>query len=246
MIWSARAVLVLAATGLTLGGCAQRARNLNVQVVEPREDRWSTTVGQQMVVVYAAPRLRAEVELLFEYLAMLSQKGLDLAPGYRLHFGWTTLTLTEQQGEFVFYEPDYDAIDPEGSTREDISASLDVLTDQNAVLLKARQRPAPVNFDQHVLVSRGALEASEVYLVRVESPGARLTGWRIAPTEGDVAAAEVDSLPVHEVYKRRPDLLSAMLLPPGFMAFYDAEGLQVLVDGQDEPVWVRPAPTTEI
>ncbi len=246
MSWSLRAALVLAAVGVTAVGCAHHPRGLKVQVVEPREDRWSTTVGEETVVVYAAPRLRAEVELLFEYLALLSQKGLELAPGYRLHFGWTTLTLTERQGEFVFYEPDYDALDPEGATREDISASLDVLTGQNAVLLKAKQRPAPVNFDQHVLVSRGALEASDVYLVRVESPGARLTGWRIAPTEGDVAAAEVDSLPVHEVYKRRPDLLSAMLLPPGFMAFFDAEGLQVLVDADDEPVWVRAATSTEI
>jgi len=235
-------VLVLAAVGSSVTGCAKHHRGLNVQVVETRDDRWATMVGEDTIVVYAAPRLRAQVELLFDYLAELNSKGLEMDPGYRLHFGWTTLTLTEQRGEFVFHEPDYDAADPEGATREDISATLDVFTSQHAVLMLAQRRPEPVNFDQHVLVSRGALEQSDVYLVRVQSPGSRLTGWRIAPTEGDVSAAEVDSMPVHALYKQRPDLLAAMLLPAGFMAFFDADGLGVIVDEHNQPVWKRAIP----
>lgn len=236
-------VVTLAGLCGPAAGCAgTRGKDLRVSVVEHREDRWATTLGETTVVVYARPRLRREVEQLFEHLSALQHQGLELRPGYELHFGWTTLTLTEQAGEYVFYEPDYDAADPEGASREDISASLDVLTAQHAVLMLAQRKAEAVDFDQHVLVSRGALERDRVYLVRVESPGARLTGWRIAPTDDDITDAEVDSMPVYEVYKRRPDLLSAMLLPAGFMAFFDDRGIDVIVDERDQPVWHRARP----
>jgi hypothetical protein len=44
-------------------------------------------------------------------------------------------------------------------------------------------------------------------------------------------------LPVYEILAARPALLDAMLLPPGYMAFYSGDTLTTIVNESDEVVW---------
>ena len=139
----------------------------------------------------------------------------------------------------VFQEPDYDAENPESAMRDDISASVRMLSEQTEVLARIGMQGQDVNFDEHVLLTKGALELDKVYLVRVASPGGRVTGWRIAGTEDEEGEMEIDSVPLYEVFRRRPALVRAMLLPVGFMVFFEGDRIQVIVDPNDEPVWER-------
>jgi hypothetical protein len=215
----------------------------NVELApEPREDRHQRSFGEQQLVAFCDPELRKEVDVLFELVGQLHAQGAELKEGLRVHAGWTTLVLERAEGELVFAEPDYDATDPEAATRTEISASLRMLREQTEVLTRIGHRGEDVNFDQHVLMSRGALETPKVYLVRVASPGGRLTGWRIAPTDEQEGEMEVDSVPLHVVYKQRPALVRAMLLPVGYMAFFEGEDIEVIVDPQDQPIWSRAEP----
>lgn len=231
-------LLVAAGCGPAPRGSRTEAPNVELAPT-PRADRHHRSFGERELVVFCDPELRREVDVLFEIVAELHGQGAALDEGLRVHAGWTTLVLERKEGELVFAEPDYEAADPESATRTEISASLRMLRDQTEILTRIGHQGEDVNFDQHVLMSRGALEQSKVYLVRVASPGGRLTGWRIAPTEEQEGEMEVDSIPLYEVYKKRPALVSAMLLPVGYMAFFEGENIEVIVDPDDQPIWSR-------
>ena len=107
-------------------------------------------------------------------------------------------------------------------------------------LLRAGVAPNSVNYDQHVLVARGALDNPQVFWVRVDSPGGRLTGWRLAPMDLGEGELEVDSLPVHEIWRKRPALLQTLLLPAGWMAYYEGDEVVALVNPSNQMVWPEP------
>jgi hypothetical protein len=195
--------------------------------------------GARTVYAYADKTLDHEVARLFSLLEDLRSEGATVGPDTRLPIGWTTLSFAVegQNGErLVVEEPDY-ANHPETQTRQDISVSLATLARQRGVLERAKVAGEAINFDQHVLTIRGVLEIEEVLLLRVESPGGRLTGWRLTPTAGIVEADELESLPVYAILEARPALLDAMLLPAGFMASYVGDQLMAIVNERDEVVW---------
>jgi hypothetical protein len=250
------AIAFTVALAIPLGGCAAKPGvRVNVRVAEPgtdaergieeareeaREDRHSRAFGDRRVIVYADPELRGEVERFFDSLVELEVSGAKLADGMKIPLGWTTLTLSLHGRDSHVFEPNY-AADPERELREDISVSLRILLGQQRVLTDAGIKGESVDFDEHVLVAPGALDAPSVYLVRVVSPGGRMTGWRVAinrENEDEVSPeGDIDSLPVHVLLKRRPALLAALLLPPGYMAFFELDEIVGLVNPNDELVW---------
>jgi hypothetical protein len=200
------------------------------------EGEFSMAYGARTIQVFAAPSLAPEVDRLFLLLEDLRAESVEISPNTHLPIGWTTLTFTDDGERLTVREPNYDH-DPEAETRPDISVSLAVLARQRKVLEQAGAVGEPLNFDQHVLIVVGVLERPNVMAYRVESPGGRMTGWRIVPSEGLAEADEVESLPVYELLRRRPELLDALLLPPGYVALYAGDQLTTLVDDNDMIVW---------
>jgi hypothetical protein len=204
-----------------------------------RDDEHVMPYGERTIYAYADPALAPEVARLFALFEDLRSEQVPLDADTQLPIGWTTLTFSiegERGERLVVEEPDY-ANQPETHTRQDISVSLATLARQRAVLEHAGVAGQPIDFDEHVLAFRGALELDEVFLLRVDSPGGRLTGWRLSPTDDIPEGAEIDSLPVYAILEARPALLDAMLLPVGYMAFYSGDTLTTIVNERDEVVW---------
>lgn len=204
-----------------------------------RDDEHSMPYGERTIYVYADPALAPEVARLFALFEDLRAEQVPIDRNTRLPIGWTTLSFAvegERGERLVVLEPDY-ANQPEAHTRPNISVSLATLARQRAVLEHAGVAGQPIDFDQHVLTIRGSLELDEVFLLRVDSPGGRMTGWRLSPTEGIPPGSETESLPVYAILDARPALLDAMLLPPGYMAFYSGDTLTTIVDERDQVVW---------
>jgi hypothetical protein len=230
---------------------------VNVEVAEPTPERTDTPkvevtpekdlprgqvarrYGDRTVRASAAPELHAELERLFEVMDQMHGQGLAFRAGQKMPIGWTTLTLVDEAGDLVVHEPDYDAADPEAASRADLSVSLRMLGEQRHVLELASVEGEAVDFDEHVLVVRGALTAEQVFLFRVVSPGGRTTGWRITPAEDGEGEMEVDSLPVHRVLSARAPLVSVFLLPAGFGAVFDGADLTSVIGPDDNVVWHR-------
>ncbi|MCA9701528.1 MAG: hypothetical protein KC431_28670 [Myxococcales bacterium] len=195
--------------------------------------------GARTVYAGADPGLATEVERLFLLLEDLRAESVEISGNTELPIGWTTLTFTvegEAGERLVVREPDYDG-DPEEATRADISVSLAVLARQRAVLERVNVAGEAIDFDEHVLTIAGSLDIDEVLLLRVPSPGGRLTGWRLAPTAGIKEEDALESLPVHVILRRRPALLDAMLLPPGYIVYFAGDQMTTILDPDDVVVW---------
>ncbi|KIG13222.1 hypothetical protein DB30_00445 [Enhygromyxa salina] len=244
-----------ASSGLVVGGLGAAAIVLlgcraEPVVVEPdaaavgvdpateveRPGEWVVDYGDQTLLVHADPALGGEVERLLLLFGDLLAESVPITEQTRLPIGWTTLSFVADHGRLVVEEPDYPN-DPEANTRPDVSASLATLARQRAVLQQAGVAGEAIDFDQHVLTITGVLERDELMLVRVESPGGRMTGWRLTPAEGIEEADEVESLPVHVIFNARPELLDAMLLPAGFLALFAGGRLTTIVNEANEIVW---------
>jgi hypothetical protein len=230
-------VLLVAASG------CERARSTTTATPASTDDpdrapdnEFTLPYGARTIHVYADPALDGEVARLFLLFEDLRAEAVPLTEQTRLPIGWTTLSFTDDGERLVVQEPDYDN-EPESRTRSDISVSLATLKRQRRVLDQVGVAGAAINFDEHVLTIRGVLEQAEVMLIRVESPGGRMTGWRLTPAAGIEDSDEIDSLPVYEILAARPELLDAMLLPPGYLVLYSGDQLTTIVNQNDEIVW---------
>lgn len=200
------------------------------------DNEFTLPYGARTIHVYADPALDGEVARLFLLFEDLRAEAVPITETTRLPIGWTTLSFTDDGARLVVQEPDYDH-EPESHTRPDISVSLATLARQRRVLEQVGVPGAAIDFDQHVLTIRGVLEQAEVMLIRVESPGGRMTGWRLTPAEGIEESDEIDSIPVYAILAARPELLDAMLLPPGYLVLYSGDQLTTIVNQDDEIVW---------
>lgn len=200
-------------------------------------------IGDQPLLVTADPSLELELSHFFDLLWQMQADGARLYDGQILALAWTTVWFRAERGPeggeyFVVSAPDY--TDEAGEKKQDdLTETLRVLAAQRPWLEITGVDAEPVDFDQQVLVVRGALETEQVFLWRVASPGGRLTGWRLAP--GDVSSTdmEVDSIAVHEIWRKRPALMQAMVLPVGWMAYFYGDEIVTLVDPGDQVVWSR-------
>ena len=200
------------------------------------DNEFTLPYGARTIHVYADPALDGEVARLFLLFEDLRAEAVPITETTRLPIGWTTLSFTDDGERLVVQEPDYDH-EPESATRPDISVSIATLARQRQVLEQVGVAGAAIDFDQHVLTIRGVLEQAEVMLIRVESPGGRMTGWRLTPAAGIEDSDEIDSIPVYAILAARPELLDAMLLPPGYLVLYSGDQLTTIVNQNDEIVW---------
>jgi hypothetical protein len=204
---------------------------------DPRPDNeFVMSYGAREIHVYADPALDGEVARLFLLFEDLRAEAVPLSDQTRLPIGWTTLSFTDDGKRLIVQEPDYDH-EPETHTRPDISVSLATLARQRRVLEQVGVPGAAIDFDQHVLMIRGVLDQAEVMLIRVESPGGRMTGWRVTPAAGIAETDEVETQPVYAILAARPELLDAMLLPPGYLVLYSGDQLTTVVNEANEVVW---------
>jgi hypothetical protein len=138
------------------------------------------------------------------------------------------------RGRLEVWEPNYEQ-ETERLGRPEISASLSVDAAQRSFLSKLSVDSSDVQYDQHILVSSEAWEASEVMLFRVESPGGRMSGWRMVDPRSETDTME--SVPIYEVYRRRPEFMVSLTLPPGYLVYYHAGEPSMVMDSADRIIW---------
>lgn len=217
---------------VALTSCASRPR-INVVIMDD-DDRYAEQIGDVRVVIGCKPGLAEEVALLFAHLRDLSRRGINLTDGSKVPYGWTTFSLQAVRGRLEVWEPNYEQ-ETERLGRPEISASLIVDAAQRSFLSKLSVDSFEVQYDQHILVSSEAWEASEVMLFRVESPGGRMSGWRMVDPRSETDTME--SVPIYEVYRRRPEFMVSLTLPPGYLVYYHAGAPSMVMDSADHIIW---------
>ena len=156
--------------------------------------------------------------------------------------GWTTFVLRLQpEGSLRVCEPDYDG-DPFRSLRPEVTTSLTVLAAQIDLARSLSIEAVPCRFDQKLVVRKGVLDEARIFANR-QPPNGEDSGWYIGPAHDGRATApapraeDLESMRLYQLLARRPTVLYALALPPGYTVVWQGHNIQALADPQGRNLW---------
>jgi hypothetical protein len=190
-------------------------------------ERLDVQIGANTITVCCDGVLRPQAEWLLEYIRKTfgADKG-KLRDGFKLQVGWSILSLREQNGELVISEPNYYG-DPFTEWHDDISCTLRVQTEQNAILKLAEVDDAvPALFHDKVVLAKGCLDEKRVYLERTKGSPPGDSGWYVGPTAAGKRTSALEAIHVYNLLKLRPALLRVLALPPGYLVVFDGDEIE--------------------
>jgi hypothetical protein len=196
------------------------------------------------VEVRCEDNLREQGQWLADTIAEFEARGRALDDGVAVQVGWTTFVLRQQpEGSLRVCEPDY-AADPFKTLRPEVTTSLTVLVAQMDLVRAMLTEPMPCRFDQKLVVRKGALDEARIFANR-QPPNGDDSGWYIGPAhDGRPApppkAEDLESMRLYQLLQRRPAILYAMALPPGYTVVWNGHTIEALADPQGQNQWHPP------
>jgi hypothetical protein len=201
--------------------------------------QFRSSIGGEALVVECDARLRGSAEALFDRLGMLNDEGHSLHAGSKFRYGWSILTLRKETGFLRVCEPAFD-----GNPFEEICPTLDntleVIAAQALLLRRTGLSEVGVLFSEEVFVRNRALEGSNLFLKRQPPAGPQDSGWYV----GNVARIEVDDsedssevVRIFELLRRRPAVLQALTLPPGYLVLLRDDRVAEILDKDGRNHW---------
>ena len=199
------------------------------------------------IEVRCEDNLREQGQWLADTVAEFEARGRGLDDGVAVQIGWTTFVLRAQpDGSLRLCEPDYDA-DPFKALRPEVTTSLTVLAAQvdliRAVSLRNSLNLEAVEcrFDQKLVVRKGVLNEARLFANR-QPPSGDDSGWYLGPAFDGRAGEpptvdDLESMRLYQLLQRRPTILYAMAVPPGYTVVWNGHNIEALADPQGRNLW---------
>jgi hypothetical protein len=200
-----------------------------------------STKASRLVEVRCEDNLREQGQWLADTIAEFEARGRELGDGAAMDVGWTTFVLRIQpDGSLRVCEPDYGS-DPFKTLRPDVTTSLTILAAQIDLARVLGLEPVPCRFDQKLVVRKGALDDARLFASR-QPPSGEDSGWYIGPAHPGPAAPppkveDLESMRLYQLLARRPTVLYAMALPPGYTVLWKGHDIEALADPQGRNLW---------
>lgn len=193
-------------------------------------------VGATPLIVRCDESLARQADWLFGLLQKLSIQGVPIEAGRRIEFGWSMLSFrSDQKGGLVVCEPDFSS-NPFMQVRDDISCTLEIQERQNALAKRLDITLVPASFQDKVVIDKGCLSASRIYMERNFDAPKGDSGWYIGFYDAASKEPELEALYVYELVRQRPELMECLGLPPGFMAVFNDRRLEAVMDSSNKVV----------
>ncbi|HEV7889719.1 MAG TPA: hypothetical protein VGP08_03725 [Pyrinomonadaceae bacterium] len=187
----------------------------------------------------AHSRMAANVLDVFE---RLHANAPPLAPGTQVRFGWSLLRLAGDGGGLRVTEPDFVRW-PERRWAPTIDTTLSVQAEQVGLLRRLGVDGVDAYFDQAIILARGALARPDIFIRRTPSVSPEDSGWILATLDDPEALTRdenVEGVLIAGLVSRRPSLLQALALPPGFVALFSDEVLVKVFDASGRVLFSMP------
>ena len=135
-------------------------------------------------------------------------------------------------------EPDYNS-DSFTSVVDDLTRTLWVQAQQIDLLRKLGIEGDPARFSDKIVIAKSCLADCRVYLHRTDPAEVGDSGWFIG--SGSAGAeretGEYEALFVYQLLAARPAFMQALALPVNYMATFEGDRLELVLNGEDRPVW---------
>lgn len=164
----------------------------------------------------------------------IGQRQSSLVEGATFQVGWSVMKMVRTTKGLVLCEPDFDN-DPFRNFREDVSATLAVLSAQRDLVSKVGCSPVDIRFDDKVVMLKGCLGEPGIYGERSD-PKKGDSGWYFGPTREHPTPTvnDLEAVWAFELLHKRPPLLSAMCLPPNWMVVWDGNEIVGIADPNNQ------------
>lgn len=183
--------------------------------------------------------LQPQARALLADLADRYMRGEPLQHGSLIPYQWVTLRLESFDKGLRVCEPDF-LLDDIHRYVSPIDYTFSVAGEQ-ARLMQQLESPSKVSlFTDSVVMAKGSLAESRIYLERRPAVTERDSGWYIGPVERQQAEGwPLESIQVYQLLKLRAEVMPVLALPVGYIATFDGERLEAILDDRDNRVWPK-------
>jgi len=198
--------------------------------------QYSLDTTDWVLVANCSPKLEKQARRLLATIARFQHDPGGIHPGTTVDFGWSTLTLVEENAKLIICEPDFSR-NPFKDIRFDVTCTLAVQGWQNNLLNKLGVVGVPCRFRDKVVLAKGCIGVGRVYLERAKGVPRGDSGWYIGPVDNSEEVQCYEAIYVYQLLASRPELMQALMLPPGFLVVFDGSRIDGVLDADNRDIW---------
>jgi hypothetical protein len=198
----------------------------------------SISIEGQTVVVSCADELQQQADWLLGVLAQMHHSGQLIKEGKRVQVGGSFLSFHRlPSGYLSVAEPDIEK-NPFQDETTDVSGTLKVLSGQFALAKQLSVEPVATTFQDKIVMDKNCLQSDDLYMHRGELNAlGNDSGWFIGRQGARDPASELEAIYAFQLLKQRPELFPALILPVGYMVMVNSEGIQAIMNANNEKVF---------
>ncbi len=182
--------------------------------------------------------LEPQARALLSTLAEMHTRGPALRSGSLIQYGWVDLLLEDTQTASPVLrvcEPDFLGAGVQQRLPR-VDYSLRVLREQASLLHALGCTGEETRYTDSVVLASGCLLEPRIYLERRSAVREGDSGWFIGPVE-PADSDELEAIPAHQLLSLRPEVMPVLGLPRGFIATFNGEHLEAILDQEDRRRW---------
>ena len=192
-------------------------------------------IGDKVVVVQAEHELKMQVQSLFRIFETIERE--KWTDGFSIQIGWSNFIVSVKNEEYYILSPDYSG-NPFEDYTEDLTLALWAQLEQVHFLRKLNiNNGETVRFSDKVVVAKNILEVDSIYLQRSSDCEQGDSGWYIGAVNEEDDTEELEAFYAYQLLKIRPSLIQVLALPYEYMAVFEKDEVQAVLNENDEDVF---------
>lgn len=194
-------------------------------------------IAEKKIIVNASQGLKSQAKWLLSVIEKSHRNGFVIEDGSRLQIGWSFLTFRRQADAcFIVCEPNYFK-NPFQDELGSVDLTLEVQARQVDFVTKYDIDPQITSFQDKIILAEGALHAAEIYMER-SSPSVEKhdSGWYIRARIKSEVQPKLEAIYAFQLLTFRPELFDILILPTGFAAFVNENGVEEILDSENKSI----------
>jgi len=201
---------------------------------------YSSNINGNIFSAKVKEPLYPQVQILFKVLEKIPSE--KIKNGYSIEIGFSVFSLVEREKGYCIVVPDY-MKNPFSDKTEDLTIALWVQLEQTDLLRLCNLEGESVRFDDKLVVAKNVLQEKYISLQRYSDLGKDASGWCVeSVVYGEdkkfqgVPTNDYETIFAYHLLKFRPALLKALALPYEYIAVFDGETINAILNGQNENI----------
>ena len=187
-------------------------------------------INEKLFIVNVESYLKEQAEALLEIISKVELNKLN--NNFKIQVGWTIFTLVEVNEGFIIVAPDYSK-NPLTDNTDDLTVALWIQLEQGILLNKLKLTGELISFQDKIICTKDVLKLDNIYLERNVEHEKGDSGWYIGPVDESISHEELEAYYAYQIIKIRPSIIQTLALPSGYMAVFNKDKLEAVLDEND-------------